>query len=87
MSGIHIHAPQATERAIRRIACPTCSKPRYMASWFTPWYGWDITCLKCGDRWQDGEMSERPFERAWRSKSIRAARARWRAAPQPQEQK
>lgn len=77
---IHIHAPQATERKLVRTNCPTCKKTRFMAAWFTPWYGWDHTCLKCGESWQDGEMCERPFVRAWRQKSVEDARKRWRAA-------
>jgi hypothetical protein len=74
-------------REISRKRCPTCDKMRFMVAWFTPWYGWNTCCLKCGERWEDGYQSERPFERAWRKKSVTAAKTRWRrAAPQPQEQ-
>lgn len=79
MSTVHIHAPEATQRQLVRVKCPTCQKKRYLASWFTPWYGWDQICLKCGEHWQDGEMAERPFMRAWRQKSVEYAKRRWRA--------
>jgi hypothetical protein len=32
-----------------------------MLAFFTPWYGWDSTCIRCGRQWQDGEWSELPF--------------------------
>lgn len=76
---LHIHAPQASERRLVRMACPTCAKPRWMTAYFVEWYGWDHTCLKCGEHWSDGEMTERPFVRAWRKKAVEEARRRWRA--------
>lgn len=78
MSLVHIHAPQASMRHLGRIFCPNCKKRSFAASWFTEWYGWDSTCLRCGDSWQDGAMCDRPFMRGWRKKSIAAAIARWR---------
>jgi len=32
-----------------------------MLSFFTPWYGWNSTCIKCGRQWNDGEWCELPF--------------------------
>ena len=78
----HLHAPEATEGEIARSYCPTCAKSRFMARWFTPWYGWDMTCLKCGESWQDGERCERPFMPKWRQKSVAGALARWRRGAQ-----
>ncbi len=45
-----------------------------MLDCFQEWYGWDSTCLCCGDRWQDGEMCERPFRPRWRPERILRAR-------------
>jgi hypothetical protein len=76
---IHIHAPQATHRQKARRHCPTCAKRTTFVAFNTPWYGWDSTCLRCGDSWSDmGEMRERPFAPGWRKRSIEAAQKRWR---------
>lgn len=80
MTHLHIHAPQPTDRRLDRMSCPTCSRRTYFAQWFTPWYGWDSTCLRCGDSWQDGEREQRPFMPKWRQKSIDSAKVRWRRA-------
>jgi hypothetical protein len=62
----------------RRIRfCPTEGKRRRFYSRFQHWYGWESYCLGCGDRWQDGEMGERPFARAWRKEAIARHKAWW----------
>jgi hypothetical protein len=71
---VHIHRPSIVAARTRRRHCPTCRKRRTMLGWFQEWYGWNVTCLGCGDSWQDGEMMERPFKRAWRTKAIESAR-------------
>lgn len=76
---LHIHAPQPTERSLHRLSCPTCERKTFMVSFFTEWYGWHSTCLKCGDQWEDGEMLERPFAPRWRKQSIEHAKKRWRS--------
>ena len=30
------------------------------------WYGAAVTCAGCGERWEDGCRTERPFYRNWR---------------------
>lgn len=61
--------------------CPTCKQRRRMAGRDGgPWYGPTLTCLGCGDSWTCGEMHERPFQRAWRTKAIAAARRAWEEA-------
>lgn len=67
---------------IRRIlACPTCKQRRRMAGIDGgPWYGPTLTCLGCGDSWTCGEMHDRPFARAWRVKSVAAAKRAWERA-------
>lgn len=76
---VHVHIPKATDRKLHRIQCPTCNRRTYAMSWFVPWYGWDTTCFKCGDAWQDGEMVGRPFRPRWRADRIARAKRRWRA--------
>lgn len=41
--------------------------------WHQPWYGSMFTCLRCGERWVDGEMLERPFAPRWRKDNIKCA--------------
>lgn len=80
---VHIHAPSADMVRLHRRDCPTCERRRYFVAAHYEWYGWDLTCLWCGDTWQDGYRRERPFARGWREKSKASARAlyrRYRAA-------
>jgi len=46
-----------------------------MLARFQAWYGWFVVCLTCGERWEDGEPVERPFERGWRHASMAEALA------------
>ncbi len=80
---LHLHAPQASEFRLTTLLCPTCKQDREMAAWFTEWYGWDKTCLTCGERWHDGEQDERPFAPKWREKSVARARKRMAREVQP----
>lgn len=54
--------------------CWNCKKRRAMWGWFQEWYGWHITCLSCGEQWQDGEHVPRPFMPKWREENIKHAR-------------
>ena len=78
MSTVHVCSPLLLERKMGRAHCPTCERPTFFLMWYYEWYGGSSVCLRCGDRWNDGEMEERPFERAWRKKSIASAKKRWR---------
>ena len=60
--------------------CSTCGGRRVMWWEHAEWYGWDWTCLVCGERWADGERMERPFMPRWRQKSIASAKRRIDAA-------
>ena len=73
---IHVHAPAATEVKVLVRRCPTCAGRRRMLCEHYEWYGWNVTCLGCGEAWSDGERLERPFERGWRRRRIAAARKR-----------
>jgi len=75
---IHIHAPRPTKSMAKIQRCPTCKKRRKFWGAFYEWYGWNITCLSCGERWQDGERLQRPFCPGWRKDSVKRARAAMR---------
>lgn len=72
---IHIHAPQPSIIERARLDCPTCEMKTGFLTQFTEWYGWEQTCLSCGDAWSDGERRHRPFMRGWREERIREALA------------
>lgn len=73
MITLHILAPKLRKECVV-IDCPTCDRQRKAYGFCAEWYGWDITCAGCGDRWQDGELCPRPFARGWRQQNIRHAR-------------
>jgi hypothetical protein len=77
-------------RLYRRIVrdCPVCKqRRRFVVWWGGMWYGETLTCLGCGDSWQDGERGYRPFQRGWRQKAIAQAKATWAQAVTPREYK
>lgn len=75
---ICVRSVDAEARRIR--LCPTEGKRRRMYGSFQFWYGWHVTCLGCGDSWEDGEQLPRPFKRAWRKDAVKRAKAQWAAA-------
>jgi hypothetical protein len=77
-SVLHIYAPAPDRVWIARGHCPTCGKRRFFVFKHTPWYGADACCLKCGDRWSEGERLARPFCRGWRKDSIKRAKKMYR---------
>ena len=79
MNYIHIHAPESTDKSVRVATCPDCKKRTRMLAWFTPWYGWDSTCILCGRSWSDGEWLDLDFVRGSRQKSIASAKRRFRS--------
>jgi hypothetical protein len=78
---IHIHAPKATAKRALKMTCPDCKKRTRMLEFFTPWYGWHSTCLKCGREWADCEWLPLEFSRGVRSRNIETAKAIWRKMP------
>ena len=80
MGNLHICRPIEERREVREMACPTCEAVTPQLCSFYEWYGWSVTCIGCGDRWQDGEMCPRPFAPRWRKMSIQDALARLRTA-------
>jgi hypothetical protein len=78
MSILHVSCQVYDEVVIRRIGCPTCKRIRFMVIAHAPWLGTDVTCLRCGEHWQDGVRADRPFKRGWRKTSIKAAKDLYR---------
>lgn len=83
--GIVVCTPTYTDMRLIVRLCPTCGRQRRMLAKFQDWYGWDSTCLTCGDEWADGEMRQRPDGRlwenrqgAWRKRRVQEAWARYR---------
>lgn len=75
---LHVYAPRPLETLLRRKDCPTCERPSRMVVLTWEWYGPSVTCMRCGERWEDGEMMERPFAPRWRERSKEAARRAYR---------
>ena len=82
---LHICAPLPIDRRFVRNQCPTCDRKTFFLFYYYEWYGASSVCLRCGERWNDGEMEERPFLRGWRTKSIEQAKRRWRAEQETTE--
>lgn len=74
MTHVHIYAPPAISVRVLVVDCPTCNRPRRMLSKSYEWHGAALTCAGCGDSWQDGWRTERPFMPGWRRQSIEYAR-------------
>jgi hypothetical protein len=72
----HINFARFSQVKSKIVKCPTCEHRRKFLCEFQEWYGWLITCLTCGDRWENGEMLPRPFERGWRKRKIAEAKHR-----------
>lgn len=81
MTYVHIHAPKATAKSILRCVCHDCKKNTRLLQFFTPWYGWESTCIRCGRRWSDGEWMPLDFYRGVRKHNIEMAKAYWRKMP------
>jgi hypothetical protein len=77
MKGLHICYSRMDETKKWRRRCPSCTFRTTMFGWFQEWYGWHITCLHCGEQWQDGCQVERPFMSGWRKRNIAEARRLW----------
>lgn len=78
LNSVHIHAPQATQKSAHATTCPDCEKRTRMLCFFTPYYGWDSTCILCGREWQDSMWCPLDFVRGIRQKNIERAKARFR---------
>lgn len=74
-------SPSVVSAKLFRGQCPTCGRSSYMTATHAEWYGWSVVCLRCGERWEDGERSARPFEPRWRKRSIEQAKRSWRRLP------
>ncbi|MEE9598564.1 MAG: hypothetical protein V3V96_17455 [Acidiferrobacterales bacterium] len=75
---VHICAPSPESVRLVRVRCPTCERRTYFVASTYEWYAGDMTCLACGDSWNEDGRAVHPFERGWRGKSIAAARRFYR---------
>lgn len=67
-------------RALRPCPTKTGRIRRMVVSYGGLYFGDDVTCLGCGDKWGEEGRYRRPFRRAWRTAAIEHATAMWRAA-------
>ena len=81
MTYIHIHATAATAKEAVATTCPDCKRRTRMLAFFTPWYGWESTCIRCGREFGDGEWLPLPFNRFCRKENVAAAKSLWRKMP------
>ena len=70
MTSVAICCANVDDAGLETRYCPTCKTERGFLLVHYEWYGWDETCLFCGDRWADGQMIERPFLRGWRAQHV-----------------
>ena len=77
-----VHVCRASDNYLRRriIRWPVCERMREMVVRYEGWHGPTVMCTGCGDSWQDGELSYRPFERGWRKRSVEYYRRLWDVA-------
>jgi hypothetical protein len=78
---LHIHSPSATAKRAVPGNCPDCKKRTRFLEFFTPWYGWNSTCIRCGRQWNDGQWMSLDFYRFARRDNITRAKAKYRAMP------
>lgn len=78
---VHIHAPKATAKRTFTCICPDCKQKTKLLQFFTPWYGWNSTCIKCGREWSDGEWMRLPFAKGARQRNIELAKLMWKKMP------
>lgn len=60
---VHIYAPPAANRMVDLCYCPTCERGRRMLVKCWEWHGPIVTCLGCGEVWNEDGRAERPFAR------------------------
>lgn len=78
MTTLHIYAPPVTHRFIHAGTCLDCKRRTRFLGFAYEMYGANVTCLRCGREWSDGEWMPLPFVRGARQKNIDAAKRRWR---------
>lgn len=75
---IYICSPLPLIKKITTHVCPDCKRRSRFIEFFYEWYGWDITCLRCGREFKDGVWINLPFKRQARTDSINNAKAKYR---------
>ena len=80
---LHVEFTRYSQIVLRRHPCIGCDRNSFFVDSFQEWYGWNGTCLKCGEQYSDEEWLPRPFARAWRQRNIEHAREHWRRWKSP----
>jgi hypothetical protein len=84
--GVTVCTPPRTLVRRRILTCWNCETKRRVAQVYQGiWYADHFYCCHCGDGWGDGERMERPFQRGWRERAIKAARGYWDQAVSAEE--
>lgn len=75
----YVHINWADNRFLRKryLRCPVCECITEMVVRHEAYYGATTFCCRCGDSWQDGELSPRPFSSHWRKRAVARHRKLW----------
>lgn len=76
---LHVHAPRGETRRSRSY-CPTCETTTRFVITTYEWYEPSSICCEYSDSWQGAEMTQRPFARGWRKRSMSRAERLWESA-------
>jgi hypothetical protein len=76
--GIHIYSPMVSKKFVLAGKCSDCKKRTRFLGFAYEFGGFDVTCLRCGRHWQDGEWIPLSFARSARKDNIDEAKRRWR---------
>ncbi|GEL19304.1 hypothetical protein [Pseudonocardia asaccharolytica] len=80
MPAVFVCGPDNRNLRKRYWRCPSCERITETVVRHGGWWGVDILCCRCGDRWTDGQLRPRPFQRGWRDERRRRHRQLWDAA-------
>lgn len=80
MTYVHVYAPTVVKKWVRSGVCLDCGQRTRFLGLSYEYHGPDVTCIKCGRSWSEGEWMPLPFMRGAREKSIASAKAAFRAA-------
>lgn len=81
MNKVHVNIARPDAVLIARVVCE-CTEdrklkihPRCLIEHY-PWYGFNFTCLRCGEIFYELERAPRPLMRGWRQRNINRAHQR-----------
>jgi hypothetical protein len=86
-TSVHLNIPRCEKVEGIRRRCTTCEKRTRQVARFYGYYGWNVVCCRCGERYSEEGRYPRPFERGWRQRNIEEAERIWKALRTPSEEK